>query len=141
MEKEKNRTPTAADLVIIILIIALGFIVYRYAFASSGEDTFEIDYTVKVSAIRSELSDKVKAGDDVYSSDGAYMGRVISCSPVTAVLGTTGQTLPGMSDLYITIEAEATGDRVVGWYEIYAERELELYTAGLYFECVCISVR
>lgn len=141
MQTKKRRAVTAADLIIIILLAALVMLVYRYAFTSPGEDTFGIDYTVKVSAVRSELSDKVKAGDDVYSDDGAYMGRVVSCSPVTAVLGTTGQTIPGMYDLYITIEAEANGDGLVGWQEVYAEREMTLYTAGFYFEGVCISVR
>lgn len=144
MQGEKRRAVTAADLVILILIVILGAVVYRYAFASHDEGSVDIDYTVKVSAVRSELADRIKAGDEVYSTDGAYMGRVVSSSPATAVLEKTGQSMPGLYDLYITIEASATGDETagwrIGWQEIYVERELELYTPGLRFGGVCISV-
>ena len=142
MKTEKKRfAVTVADLVILILILLVGFFIYRYAFAGAGDDTFEIDYVVKVSAIRTELSDRIAVGDEVYSRDGDYMGRVSAYQVRAAVLETTGQTLPDCSDLYITIEAQASGDGNVSGYEIYAERELSLYTTGLSFEGVCIRVR
>ena len=142
MKAEKKRfAVTAADLVIFILILLVGLFIYRYAFAGSAEDTFEIDYVVKVSAIRNELSDRIAVGDAVYSSNGDYMGRVSAYQVRAAVLETTGQTLPDCSDLYITIEAQASGSGNVSGYEIYAERELEMYTTGLSFHGVCIRVR
>lgn len=145
MQGEKRRAVTAADLVIILLIAVLIAVVYRYAFAETGDGGVNIDYTVKVSGVRAELSDRIKAGDEVYSTDGVYMGKVVSSSPAAAVLEQTGQSLPGLYDLYITIEATANGDEAsgwkIGWQEIFVEREMELYTPGLRFDGVCISVR
>lgn len=142
MKGEKKRLAvTAADLVIVIALVALVFFTYEYVFAGSSEDTFELDYVVKVSSIRSELADRISVGDEVYSADGVYMGRVTAYEARTAVLGTTGQTLPDRSDLYITIEAEASDGGYVSGHRIYAECELRMFTAGLSFEGVCINVR
>lgn len=140
MNREKIRV-TAVDLVIVLVLLLAVFLAYRYVYSGPAEETFELDYVVKVSGIRSELAQKISVGDDVYSTDGEYMGRVTAYEPRGAVLGTTGQSLPDRSDLYITIEAQADGDGLVSGHEIYVERELELYTTGLSFECICINVR
>lgn len=142
MKGEKKRLAvTAADLVIVIVLLALAFFTYEYVFEGSEADTFELDYVVKVSAIRSELADRITVGDEVYSVDGAYMGRVTAYEARAAVLGTTGQTLPDRSDLYITIEVEAEEGRYVSGVRIYVECELQMFTKGLSFEGVCINVR
>ena len=142
MGAEKKRlSVTAADLVIVIILYLFGFFTYENVFIGPSEETYAVEYVVKVSAIRAELSDRISVGDDVYSADGSYMGSVTAYERRDAVLGTTGQTLPGVSDLYITIGAQADENGFVSGYEIYAERELELYTTGLSFDCVCIRVR
>lgn len=139
MEKKRSGV-TAADFVIIIILLLLCLFVYRYVFAGMGGNTYEIDYVLKVEAIRSELSDRIAVGDSVYSSDGAYMGHVTAVEKRAARIG-TGQTLPDRYDLYITVGAEADVGGSVSGYAIYAERELQMYTVGLSFDCVCISVR
>ncbi len=142
MKGEKKRLITAADIVIIAVIVLLGFFIYTHAFADTTGDAVELEYVVRVAALRSELSDRIAAEDEVYSADGAYMGRVISCTQAAAIDPVTGKQLPDQwSDLYITIEAAGDGDGRVSGYEVAAERELELYTKGLYFKCVCVSVR
>ena len=140
MKAEKKRFFTVADAIILLSLVLFGYLVYRFAFAETKSDTYEIDYVVKVPAVRSELSDRIAVGDGVYSMTGEYMGRVTAYETRTAVLS-TGQTLPGCSDLYITIEAQASDDGVVAGNEIYVEGQYELYTVGLYFDCVCIDVR
>ncbi len=141
MKSEKRAFVTAADLLIIAALLLIGFFAYRYVYSGPEEESFELDYVVKVAAVRSELSEKVAVGDEVYSADGAYMGRVTAFESRGAVLTTTGKTVPDRSDLYITIEASADGDGLVSGYEIYVERELSLHTTGLSFDGVCISVR
>ncbi len=145
LEKTKSdraRFPfTAADLVIIAVIVLFGFFIYRYAFAGAGGDTFEIDYVVKVSAVRSELADRIAAGDTVFAEDGTTLGRVTAYEKRNAVLGSTGQTLPNRFDLYITVEAEMDETGLVAGHEIYAEKELVLHTSEFLFEGVCINVR
>ena len=140
MKSEKRAFVTAADLLIIAALLLIGFFAYRYVYSGPEEESFELDYVVKVAAVRSELSEKVAVGDEVYSADGAYMGRVTAFESRGAVLTTTGKTVPDRSDLYITI-ASADGDGLVSGYEIYVERELSLHTTGLSFDGVCISVR
>ena len=140
MKRENKRVITAVDVIILVSLIFFGYLIYRTAFANTHADTYEIDYVVKVSSVRSELSDRIANGDEVYSMEGEYMGRVTAYEARTSVLP-SGQTMPGCSDLYITIEAQATGDGVVAGSEIYVEGEYELYTPGLYFKCVCISVK
>ncbi len=141
MKSEKRAFVTAADVIIIAALLLLGFLAYRYVYSGPDEETFELDYVVKVSSIRSELSERIAVGDEVYSADGAYMGRVTAYESRGAVLGTTGQTVPDRSDLYITIEASADSDGLVSGHEVYVERELSLYTTGLSFDGICISVR
>lgn len=140
MKEKKARAVTAADLIIVIVLLLFGLFVFEYVFAASPEDTYEIVYVVKVSEVRSELRDRVTVGDSVYCTDGSYMGVVSAVETRAAVLE-SGKTLPDRYDLYITIAADASGDGVVSGHELYAERELEMYAPGLYFECVCISVR
>ncbi len=144
MAENKNKrrvSVTAVDLIIIAALLLTGFFTYRYVFSDPVGETFELDYVVKVSAVRSELSEKIAVGDEVYSEDGAYMGRVTAYESRGAVMGTTGQTIPDRSDLQITIEAVADSGGLVSGNEIYVGRELSMYTTGLFFEGVCISVR
>lgn len=140
MKTEKKRFFNAVDAVILLSLVLFGYLVYRFAFVQTRSDTYEIDYVVKAAAVRSELSDRVAVGDEVYSMSGEHMGRVTAYETRTAVLP-SGQTMPGCSDLYITIEAQASGDGVVAGTKIFVEGEYELYTPGLYFNCVCIDVR
>ncbi len=139
-EGKKGLPISVTDFVIIALIAVLCFFVYKYVFSAPPEETYNIDYVVKVSEIRSELSDRISVGDLVYGENGAFMGRVTATSAVAAVKGSTGKTIPDRTDLYITIEADADSDGEVAGHRIYAEREMELYTPGLYFNGVCISV-
>ncbi len=143
MRGEKKRTAfTAADVVIVVLLLLLGFFIYRYTFADTSGDGAETEYVVRVSAIRTELSDRVSADDEVYSKDGEFMGRVISCTAAAAIDPETGRQLPDQwTDLYITIDALADGDGKVSGMKIAAERELELYTKGLFFKGVVVNVR
>jgi hypothetical protein len=135
---------SVADIVIIITVAVFVAMLIHFTFAKDdGTDGYIIQYVVKVTGVRDELSDRITVGDAVYNmEDNLPMGTVTAFSREASV-DEKGRTIPGMMDLYVTIEASArpygVGSAVSG-HMIYAEGHLELRTSKFYFAGVCIDV-
>lgn len=140
----KSVRITIADVVIILTAAVFIAMLIHYTFAKDdGADGYTIQYVVKVTGVRDELSDRITVGDAVYNmEDSLPMGTVTAFSR-EASTDEKGRTIPGMMDLYVTIEASArpysVGSAVSG-HMIYAEGRLELRTSKFYFGGVCIDV-
>lgn len=135
---------TVVDVLILLFIVFVGFFAYKIIFtADTEEDTYAVSYVMKVNAVREELTDRIAVGDKVYLvGDNAAVGVVTAYEITGAVIEETGQTIPGMYDLYITIEAESQKDDgvYVSGYNIHVEDEYSMRTNSFAFDGVCISV-
>ncbi|NLM56300.1 MAG: DUF4330 family protein [Clostridiales bacterium] len=140
----KSIRITIVDVIIIITAAVFIAMLIHYTFARDNSgDGYIIQYVVKVAGVRDELSDRITVGDAVYNmEDSLPMGTVTAFSR-EASTDEKGRTIPGMMDLYVTIEANArpygVGSAVSG-HVIYAEGWLELRTSKFYFGGVCIDV-
>lgn len=135
---------TVVDVLVLLFIVFVGFFAYKIIFtADTVEDTYAVSYVMKVNAVREELTDRISVGDKVYLvDDNAAVGVVTAYEITGAVIEETGQTIPGMYDLYITIEAESQKDDgvYVSGYNIHVEDEYSMRTNYFAFDGVCISV-
>lgn len=129
---QKKAKFNLIDTLIVILILAVVAAVV-YIFFLSGNDlageTHTIQYTVVVRAVMNEYADNVKIGDSVVDSSQLYqIGTVVDYRYEPAKRETNDvvngeaivATYENKSDLYITIEADATlGTQYsIGGYEI-----------------------
>ncbi len=135
---------TAVDVLILVIILAVGVFAYQIIFTSDTDtESYPIDYVIKVSAVRDELSDRVNIGDKVFLwEDNAEVGAVKAYEVTASVLPETGQTLPGLYDLYITVTAgSASSDRIyVSGHNITVEGEYSMRTNSFFFDGICISI-
>lgn len=146
---EKNNSGkktgiTVVDVLIFALIIAAVFTVYKFVLTNdTSSEVYPISYVVKVPCVRGELSDRISVGDSVFlTSDNSVVGTVRAYEVTSAVIEKTGQTVPGMYDLYITVEAqsERNGGVYVSGYEINVEGKYSMRTNSFAFDGICISV-
>lgn len=135
---------TVVDVLILLIVIFIGAFAYRIIFTSGGEEeTYPVSYVMKVHGVREELSDRIAVGDEVFlTEDNSDVGVVKAYEVTAAVIEETGQTVPGMYDLYITIEASSSKDGgvYVSGYNINVEGGYSMRTNSFAFEGVCISV-
>lgn len=133
---------TLVDVLVFALILFVCILAYRFIFTETDGETYGVSYVIKVSEVRDELSDRITVGDEVYSSDGVYMGRVRACEVTASLSPLSGQSIPGLYDLYVTIEAESSApdEVLVGGNSVKVEGEYSLRTTGFSFSGVCISI-
>lgn len=134
---------TLFDVLLTIIIIAVGVLVYEFVLTDSTlDDTYSVVYVIKVAEVRDELTDRVAVGDEVFTTDGTFMGNVKAYEVTASRSALTGQIIPGRYDLYVTITAESSSpdEAIVSGYEVLVEREYSLRTDNFSFSGVCISV-
>ncbi len=134
---------TLFDVLLTIIIIAVGVLVYEFVLTDSTlDDTYSVVYVIKVAEVRDELTDRVVVGDEVFTTDGTFMGNVKAYEVTASRSALTGQIIPGRYDLYITITAESSSpdEAIVSGYEVLVESEYSLRTDNFSFSGVCISV-
>lgn len=147
-EKKKNEKAavrvTVADVIVLLFVAVLILLAVKYVFSTDANDeTYDISYVIKISEVRDELADKLKAGDTLYlSSNGLAVGTVTACESTSAVLDKTGQTVPGHSDLYVTVTVKSSeAERImISGCNITVEGEYSMRSTDFSFECVCVSV-
>lgn len=147
-EKKKNGSVsvrvTATDVFIIIAAAILLLLIVRFVFLTDANDeAYDISYVIKLSGVRDEFSDKLKAGDALYLvSNGVKVGTVTACESTASVLDKTGQVVPGKSDIYVTVEVKSSeADRInVSGCDILVEGQYAMRSANFSFECVCVSI-
>lgn len=146
--KKKNGSVsvrvTATDVFIIIAAVLLLLLIVRFVFLTDANDeAYDISYVVKISGVRDEFSDKLKAGDAIYlAANGVKVGTVTACESTASVLDKTGQVVPGRSDIYVTVEVKSSeADRIsVSGCNIVVEGAYSMRSASFSFECVCVSI-
>ncbi len=134
---------TLFDVLLFVLIIAVGVLVYEFVLTDSTlDDTYAVSYVIRAVEVRDELTDRVAVGDQVFSTDGTFMGNVKAYEVTASRSALTGQLIPGRYDLYITISAESSSpdEAIVSGYEVLVESEYSLRTDNFSFSGVCISV-
>lgn len=135
---------TAVDVLIIAAAVLVCLLAVRYVFSTEADDeVYEVSYVIKISEVRDEFADKLSAGDVIYiASNGIEVGTVKACEITSAVREKTGQTVPGRSDIYVTVEALSSepGKISISGCDILVEGEYSMRSADFSFECVCISV-
>ncbi len=132
---------TLIDVLIFVIIALVAVLAYRFVFTDTETEEYDVSYVIKVTEVRAEFSDRIAAGDEVYSYDGVYMGTVRACEVASAVSALTGQTIPGMYDLYVTVEAESADadEIVISGSTIKVEGKYSFRTVNFAFEGVCID--
>ena len=129
--KKRAKFNVIDTLIVLLILLVVAAVVYVF-FLDGLEDTGDIktiQYTILVRAVPNEYVDNVKRGDHVVDSEQHYqLGTVVDyryepAKKETEDLenGSTAlTTYENKSDLYITIEAEATlGTQFsIGGYEI-----------------------
>lgn len=147
-KKEKDGTAkkrigiTLVDVLILVLIVFLCVVAYRFVFTETEDEAYTVSYVIKVTEVRDELSDRITVGDEVYTDGGVYMGRVRAYEVTGAVSALNGQTIPGLYDLYVTVEAESSDpdEVLINGISVKVEGEYSLRTAEFSFGGVCISI-
>lgn len=137
VSEKKRGSFNVADAVIIIVILALAFGVFRlidpfHWFTANDVRDVSIRYVVKLRSIDNDVNikDNIKKGMSVMNSTTEYsIGNVEAVNVREAVVWEyvedspemTQKTIEGKSDVYITVTVKATFESGVG-YEVNGQR-------------------
>lgn len=133
---------TLIDVLLFVLIVLVAILAYRFVFTDTEAEAYGVSYVIKVTEVRAEFADRIAAGDEVYSADGVYMGTVRACEAASSVSPLTGQTIPGVHDLYVTVEAESADadEIIISGCEVKVEGKYSFRTVNFAFDGVCIDI-
>ena len=142
---KKSRFNVVDLLIIIVVLLALSIFAYFIFLGGSaerGNEKTEIEYTIRIYNLRTELSDKVKEGDEVIDAQRFYsIGKVksVRCEKSNAA---TGKIVNGKLDykpsndhvdMYITIRASAKKTQngyTIGGYSLCTGKNVCIRTPG-----------
>lgn len=144
------------DIVAVLVVLALGFMVFTRFFAGGEEkvsstDTVDVTYAMRLEAVRSVTADALAAGDRVYSDEGQYMGEIVSVeTSVSVTLEETpdGRVVEmeneGYVDALVTLKApcsESSGRYFVnGNFELNVNSRVKFVTRYVSSSALIVSI-
>lgn len=138
MEQKRRIHINAVDIaVIILMVLAVVFAVYRYYPRSDGTEMRHISYYLRAGELSPSMQEKISVGDKVFNfDDGSQIGIVSGLSNVPP----GGGAADGQS-FYITVSADAQKGNdgyVVSSTNISVGNKLKLRLPNLYCDAECI---
>lgn len=150
--KKKNGKFNIVDLIVItVIVLACGYAIYALIISmGEGGASADIRYVIETDEIRHEVAANIAEGDEVYSEDGTYIGRVASFEVAPAKLTGTdssGNVVVSETEdyiIYLTVDVSAASKKtgyMVDDVLIAAGERYSIRTKGMYLSGECVSVK
>ncbi len=151
MANKKGKFNIIDLIVILVVVIAVGYVVYAIAGnIGDGGETVNIQYVIESDVIQSDVVMSLSEGDAVYAEDGTYMGKIKYCEVIPASMegvDSEGKVVLTETDDYtllITVDVGAVSKKIgytVGDCKIACGESYTLRCPSLAFEGECVSVK
>ena len=154
--KQTKKRFNIADIVILLIIIAI-IALFAYVIVSSyGQDLFEpkysVEYTVKLTEVRKDFADNLGQGDMmVETTTLSEIGKVVKVDTTPCIFtatDSTGKTVtsdnPLYMDMVITVSAEATlpdGIYTVNGFRLTAGKNVTFRVPDFTGSGVCTGIK